>query len=73
LGRLLAGSSQELKISIDPALRRAVFRIVDSKTGDIILQVPSEEAMRINKMLEQSADGGGTAGPAAGLLMQGKA
>lgn len=70
LGKALSGSARELKISIDPALRLAVFRIVDSQSGDVVLQVPSEVAMRIKQTLAEAEEEGTSP---AGALLQGKA
>jgi len=70
LGKALASSAKELKISIDPALRSAVFRIVDSKSGDVVLQVPSEVAMRIRQSLAEAEDDGTSP---AGALLRGRA
>lgn len=70
LGKALASSAKELKISIDPALRSAVFRIVDSKSGDVVLQVPSEVALRIRQTLAEAQDDGTSP---AGALLQGRA
>lgn len=70
LGKALSGSARELKISIDPALRLAVFRIVDAESGDVVLQVPSEVAMRIKQTLAEAEQEGTSP---AGVLLQGKA
>lgn len=70
LGKALSSSARELKISIDPALRLAVFRIVDSESGDVVLQVPSEVAMRIKQTLAEAEKEGTSP---AGALLQGKA
>ncbi len=70
LGKALSGPARELKISIDPALRLAVFRIVDSESGDVVLQVPSEVAMRIKQTLAEAEKEGTSP---AGALLQGKA
>jgi len=52
IDRKLAESFSDLRISIDDSLNRAVVRVVDSNSGELIRQVPSEEALRIAKRLD---------------------
>jgi len=52
IDRRLAESFSDLRIAIDDTLKRPVVRVVDSNSGELIRQVPSEEALRIAKRLD---------------------
>ena len=52
IDRKLAESFSDLRISVDDTLNRPVVRVVDSNSGELIRQVPSEEALRIAKRLD---------------------
>lgn len=49
LNELMNSSNQQLSISIDPGSGVAVFRVTDSATGDVVLQVPSPSKSEIEK------------------------
>lgn len=51
--RMMKLFSQSLEFSTDGAGNRAVMRIVDQETKEVIRQVPSKEAMEIAKALEK--------------------
>jgi uncharacterized FlaG/YvyC family protein len=51
LNELLSSSSHQLTISVDPASGAVLFRIIDSTTGDVVLQVPSVSRAGIGKAL----------------------
>lgn len=50
-GAEVFGQNQELTFSLDRDSRRAVLRIVDKKTGEIIAQLPPEHVLRLAKHL----------------------
>jgi flagellar protein FlaG len=50
-----AASNTGLRFRVEQKSGRVVVEIVDSKTGDLLKQIPSEEALRI---AQQLADGG---------------
>ena len=52
IDRKLAESFSDLRISIDDTLNRPVVRVVNANTGELVRQVPSEEALRIAKRLD---------------------
>jgi flagellar protein FlaG len=52
IDRKLAESFSDLRITIDESLNRPVVRVVDSNSGELVRQVPSEEALRIAKRLD---------------------
>jgi len=47
----------ELRFRVDEDSGRVVVSVVDTASGDVLLQMPSEEALRLARMLE---DGAGT-------------
>ena len=52
----------ELAIEFDDELGRAIFRLVDSRTGELVHQVPSEEMLVVARAL--------AAGQSAGALIK---
>ncbi len=52
IDRKLSESFSDLRITIDDSLNRPVVRVVDSNSGELIRQVPSEETLRIAKRLD---------------------
>jgi len=47
----LQQSSTDLKIQVDKATGRTVFKVVDQNTGKVVLQVPSEEVLAMARNL----------------------
>ena len=47
-----------MTIEFDDALDRAVFRLVDSQTGEVVRQIPSEEVLAMARALAEGADAG---------------
>lgn len=45
---------RELRYEVDKELHRVVVKILDSKSGDVIRQIPAEEQIRLAKILEQT-------------------
>ena len=56
--RKLAEKGSELTIEFDDALGRTVFRLVDTQTGDVVRQIPSEEVIAIARALKENAASG---------------
>lgn len=52
IDRKLSESFSDLRISIDETLNRPVVRVVNANSGELVRQVPSEEALRIAKRLD---------------------
>lgn len=52
IDRKLSESYSDLRISVDDSLNRPVVRVIDSNSGELIRQVPSEETLRIAKRLD---------------------
>ena len=59
----LADAYKDLQISVDDVLKRPVVRVVDANSGQLVIQVPSEEAVRIARRLDALS----------GVLLKGKA
>lgn len=45
--------SQDIEFSVDTDSRRTVIKIIDQQTGEVIRQMPSEEALEISKALDR--------------------
>ena len=53
----LLGSDRELQFARDRQTQKMVVRIVDSRSGDVLDQIPAEEVLRILANLKQPVDG----------------
>lgn len=51
VNRRLAEKGSELTIEFDDALERTVFRLVDTQTGEVVRQIPSEQVLAIARAL----------------------
>ena len=49
----LLGQENELSFAFDRGTQRAVVRIVDKKTREVIQQIPSEQVLRMAEELQQ--------------------
>jgi flagellar protein FlaG len=56
--RRLAEKGSELTIEFDDVLERMVFRLVDSQTGEVVRQIPSEEVLAIARALADDTSAG---------------
>lgn len=45
---------RDLKFSLDDESGKVVVKVTDSKTGEVIRQMPSEEALRLAQRLEEA-------------------
>jgi len=63
IGKSLSKAFQNFQVSVDDVLNRPVVKVVDANSGNLIIQVPSEEAVRISHRLESLS----------GVLLKGKA
>lgn len=64
INRTLRQSNRNLEFSIDDTTKRNMVKVVDTETGDVIRQFPSEEALAISRSIDQFQQG---------LLLQQKA
>lgn len=63
--RRLAEKGSQLTIEFDDSLGRAIFKIVDATTGDVVRQIPSEQVLAIARALSRDES--------RGLLLRGDA
>ena len=63
IGKSLSKAFQNFQVSVDDVLNRPVVKVVDANSGSLIIQVPTEEAVRISHRLESMS----------GVLLKGKA
>lgn len=50
-------SRAELRFQVDEDLGRVIVTIVDASSGDVLMQIPGEEALRIARMLRHRDHG----------------
>lgn len=48
----LQSVSRDLDFSVDPSTGREVVRLVDRSTGEVLLQIPSEQALAVSRRLD---------------------
>jgi flagellar protein FlaG len=57
INRAMQPSNSNLAFSIDPGTRMLVVTVVDTETGDVIRQIPSEEVLAIAQSIAQNQKG----------------
>ncbi|MDP1996705.1 MAG: flagellar protein FlaG [Gallionella sp.] len=57
LNRTLKQSNKNLEFSVDTDTHKVLVKLVDTETGDMIRQFPSEEALAISRSIEQFQQG----------------
>lgn len=57
INRTLQQSNQNLEFSVDDATDQTVVRMIDTSTGELIRQFPSESALAIARDIEQFQQG----------------
>ena len=57
LNRHFASIRTDLKFSVEKDLNMIVVAVVDSKDGTVLRQIPSEEAVRIARVLQEQRSG----------------
>jgi flagellar protein FlaG len=77
LNEAILGVRRELKFSIDEDSGRAVVQVMDSETGEMIRQLPSEEVLAVSRHIREvlessqsSGVGGSSADSAVGIIFQ---
>ena len=53
INKSLQPTSSNLQFNIDPGTQRAVVKVVDTSTGDVIRQIPSKEVLAIAESIDQ--------------------
>lgn len=62
VGQHLEQTRPELKLHVDAGSGRTVFQVVQQGTGQVVLQVPSEEILGMSRRLRESEGLSGTSG-----------
>jgi len=57
INELFQAESRSLQFSVDEESGRSVVRVVDTKTGEQIKQIPAEELLEISRRLAAQLDG----------------
>lgn len=57
INQALKQSNKNLEFTVDADTRKPVVKLVDTETGDIIRQIPSEEALAISRAIDQFQQG----------------
>ncbi len=57
INKALKQSSKNLEFTIDTDTMKSVVKLVDSETGDVIRQFPSEETIAISRSIERIQQG----------------
>ncbi len=55
LNQLVRDLHRELQFSVDEDSGDTVIKVIDSKTDEVLRQIPSEEVMRLRQRLEEAA------------------
>lgn len=53
INQALQQSNRNLEISVDNDTRRPIVKLVDTQTGEMIRQIPSEETLAISRSIDQ--------------------
>jgi len=53
INRQLKDAAQSIRFSVDSGSGKTIVRVVDSETGDVIRQIPSEEVLAISRSIER--------------------
>lgn len=57
INRALKQSNKNLEFSVDTDTKKQLVKLVDTETGDVIRQFPSEEALAISRAIDQFQQG----------------
>lgn len=57
INRALKQSNRNLEFSVDTDTNKQLVKLVDTETGDVIRQFPSEEALAISRAIDQFQQG----------------
>lgn len=57
INKTLKQNNKNLEFTIDTETQKPMVKLIDTETGDIIRQFPSEEAIAISKAIEQMQQG----------------
>ncbi len=54
INKALKQSARNLEFTVDTDTEKPVVKVVDSETGDVIRQIPSEELLSISRAIEEA-------------------
>ena len=54
VGRHLEQSQAELKLQVDAGSGRTIFRVVQQGTGEVVMQIPSDEILGMSRRLREA-------------------
>lgn len=57
INKAMQDQARDLEFSLDPDSNRTIIKVVDQKTGEVVRQIPSTEAIQIAKALDQAQQG----------------
>ncbi len=57
INKALKQASRNLEFSVDKSTNKPVVKVVDTDTGDLVRQFPSEEALAISRAIDQIQQG----------------
>ena len=57
INKTLRQSNRNLEFSVDETTQKQLVKLVDTETGDVIRQFPSEEALAISRAIDQFQQG----------------
>lgn len=57
INKTLRQSNRNLEFSVDSDTKKQMVKLVDTETGDVIRQFPSEEALAISRAIDQFQQG----------------
>ena len=57
INKTLKQSNRNLEFSVDESTNKQVVRLVDTDTGDLVRQFPSEELLAISRAIDQIQQG----------------
>jgi flagellar protein FlaG len=57
INKAMKQSNRNLEFSVDTDTKKSIVKLVDSETGDVIRQFPSEEALAISRSIENIQKG----------------
>ena len=57
INQMLKQSNKGIEFSVDDSTKKSIVKVVDSNTGDVIRQFPSEDALAITRSIDRIQQG----------------
>ena len=58
VNKVLKQSNKSLEFSVDTGTKKSIVKLIDTDTGDLIRQYPTEEMLAISNAIDQFQQGG---------------